>query len=126
MFQCLRRKFCKINFDGLNDKVVKDCQKILWMGMSLALAPASKFAEGIEVIQKEAEKLKRKVPGILIFADYVKTEWSKKADIVSNFGLLVRTNNLAETFHRHVKEKLGGLHPNVWNFFGKENIALSS
>lgn len=119
LFQCLRRKFDKINFDETSEDDLKASKQILWMCMSLALAPASKFTLGIKIILKEAEKLKRAVPGIMTFVNYVRDQWTSEAEIVSNFPLLVRTNNLAETFHRHVKEKLGGLHPNVWHFFGK-------
>lgn len=83
--------------------------------MSLALAPSSYFAEGVKYIMKEAKKIPE-CPNIVEFVAYVENEWTPKAKLVSTFGLMVRTNNLTETFHRHIKEKLGGLHPSIWDF----------
>lgn len=85
------------------------------MSMALALAPSSKFSQGVTIIMNEAKQIKN-CPNIIKFVKYLKKVWTPKAKIVSTFGLMVRTNNLTESFHRHIKEKLGGVHPSIWDF----------
>lgn len=84
--------------------------------MALPLAPADMFEQGLQIIQEEADMISAEYPAILQFTIYLRRTWLPLKEKVSNFGTSIRTNNLVESFHFVIFRKLGGIHPNIWNF----------
>ena len=88
--------------------------------MSLALAPADRYEDGLELMQLEAEKVVAELlPLVQKFLAYLQKTWAPIADKVSVYGCRVRTTNLVESFHSTLLKKFGGAHPNLWIFLGK-------
>ncbi|RVE51165.1 hypothetical protein evm_004130 [Chilo suppressalis] len=52
------------------------------------------------------------------FIDYLKNQWLRIAGIVSLWGSPTQTNNICESFHRWLTQRLGS-HPNFYVFIGK-------
>ncbi|XP_043268314.1 uncharacterized protein [Venturia canescens] len=50
------------------------------------------------------------------FITYLKGFWLRNADTVSMFGSSIRTNNIAESCHRHILRRLGDIHPSISMF----------
>lgn len=86
--------------------------------MSLPLAPADCFQEGLALLANAADRIAADHPAVLHFMRYLRTQWGPLAEVVSVHGCPAHTNNLVESFHNEARRKLGGLHPNVWRFIG--------
>jgi len=84
--------------------------------MALPLAPATMFEQGLQIIQEEADMISVEYPAVLQFTVYLRRIWLPLKDKVSVFGTSIRTNNFVESFHFVIFRKLGGIHPNIWNF----------
>lgn len=84
--------------------------------MALPLAPADMFEQGLQIIQEEADIISAEYPSVLQFTVYLRRTWLPLKDKVSVFGTSIRTNNFVESFHFAIFRKLGGIHPNIWNF----------
>lgn len=87
------------------------------MTMALPLLPSDMFKEALTIIQAEADLLSCEYPDILQFTSYLRLTWSNIASKISTYDCLVRTNNMAESFHIAV-EKLGTRNINIWTFLG--------
>lgn len=102
--------------------------------MALALLPGHEvgLAFGVLVMNTSPEhsRIFRE------FFDYYDTQWLRKVTprIFSVYGLIRRTNNSVESYHRVLVEKMAP-HPNIWDFtsmytlhwageIGKQNILL--
>lgn len=112
--QALRAKWRDI---GLH----KAPHKILQLLMALPLAPAHCFEAGLKIIKKIASEFQKQYPQLKDFFVYFNRQWLSKKYEVCVFACPSRTNNLVEAFHSQLAKKLGGIHPNVWTFFGKLN-----
>lgn len=84
--------------------------------MTLPLAPADMFEQALQIIQDEADTISIEYPAVLQFTVYLRRTWLPIKEKVSVFGTSIRTNNLVEGFHSTIIRKLGGIHPNIWNF----------
>lgn len=91
-------------------------RKVLGLTMALPLAPATVFEQGLQIIQEEADMISAEYPAVLQFTVYLRRTWLPLKDKVSVFGTSIRTNNFVESFHFVIYRKLGGIHPNIWNF----------
>lgn len=93
--------------------------------MALPLAPADFFEDGLNIIARLADEIGESHPQILEFMRYLRKQWSPLASVLSVHGCPSRTNNLVESFHQTAKKKLGGVHPNIWNFLGMQSNYFS-
>ncbi|XP_071577753.1 uncharacterized protein [Temnothorax nylanderi] len=91
-------------------------RKILGLTMALPLAPVNMFDQGLQIIQEEADMISAEYPAVLQFTVYLRRTWLPLKDKISTFGTSIQTNNLVESFHYVISRKLGGIHPNIWNF----------
>lgn len=89
------------------------------MAMTLALAPPHMFAEGLNIIQTIADGKSEDYPNILVFMKYMRSTWLPLSEKVSVYGCAIRTNNLVESFHNRLSQKIQTIHPNLWIFLGK-------
>jgi len=90
------------------------------MAMTLALAPSEMFSEGLNLMQIIADKESDNYPNILIFMKYMRSTWLPISKKISVYGCPVRTNNLVESFHNIISQKMISqtVHPNLWIFLG--------
>lgn len=91
-------------------------RKVLGLTMALPSAPVDMFEQGLQIIQEEADTASTQYPNMLQFTSYLRRTWLPLKEKVSVFGTSIRTNNLVESFHFSIFRKLGGIHPNIWNF----------
>lgn len=92
---------------------------VLNLACCLALAPADRFFEALNIIKAEAKEYEfiyRK--RINSFVKYLKTYWGNLRKIMCVGHLPHRTNNLCESLNSRLKTKLGGSHPSIWKFVG--------
>ena len=92
---------------------------VLTMTMSLPLAPADRFHDGLVIIGDLADSIAEAYPAVLSFIAYVRRTWVSRAPLVSVYTSPLRTNNFVEAFHGIAWKKLGGTHPNIWVFLCK-------
>ena len=90
----------------------------LWMAMSIPLAPVIRFAESLEIVEAVTDRIRERYPSVDRFINYMRRQWLPLADIVTVGAAALRTNNICETFHRHIVARLGGSHPNIWRLVG--------
>lgn len=88
------------------------------MAMSLALAPAEMFLEGLNLMQVIAHEVSDNYPNILLFMEYMRKTWLPISKKISVYGCSIRTNNLVESFHNILSQKRKMPHPNLWVFLG--------
>lgn len=89
------------------------------MAMSMALAPSDLFHESLNIIQTIADSISTIHPNILLFMSYMRSTWLPIASKVSVYNCRIRTNNITESFHHIITQKIGTVNPNLWIFFGK-------
>lgn len=85
----------------------------------MALAPSSLFLDSLNLMQNVADRVSATYPNVLFMA-YLRNTWLPIASKVSVHNCPVRTNNLVESFHHIVNQKIGTVHPNLWVFLGKK------
>lgn len=88
------------------------------MAISMALAPSSLFLDSLNLMQNVADRVSATYPNVLLFMAYLRNTWLPIASKVSVHNCPVRTNNLVESFHHIVNQKVGTVHPNLWVFLG--------
>lgn len=98
--------------------LLQTSRKILSMAMTLALAPPEMFSEGLNIMQTIADKESDNYPNILLFMKYMRSTWLPISQKISVYGCPVRTNNLVESFHNIVSQRMQTVHPNLWIFLG--------
>lgn len=94
--------------DGTPDTVLR-------MAWALALLSANDFLRGAEEIARFMleDPTRPYLQRALEFTNYLINSWAPIAGIVSVHGCANRTNNYAESLR-----KLGGAHPNIFDFLG--------
>ena len=90
--------------------------EILYRAWALPLVPAMRFAEGVAVLSAIADRFGEEFPRLLQFVRYLRTQWVPLAEIVSINDSPIRTNNIAEAYHRRLVSKLKGPHPQLFVF----------
>jgi len=88
------------------------------MAMTLALAPSEMFSEGLNLMQIIADKESDNYPNVLLFMKYMRSTWLPLSNKISVYGCSIRTNNLVESFHNTLSQKMQTVHPNLWIFLG--------
>ncbi|GAB1869163.1 hypothetical protein CAJAP_10242 [Camponotus japonicus] len=91
---------------------------VLFMTMTLPLAPPEYFVEGYKIIEEQADSM-REYPDIHLFLAYLRRNWLSAASKVSVYKCPARTNNIVESFHNMATKKFGTKHPNLWIFLEK-------
>lgn len=99
-------------------RINRDVSHILKLAWALALLPAERFREGLEVIRQQATRIRNEPEQLVVFLNYLERYWLPLAPIVSVRSTAVRTNNIAESFHRQLSQRLGGSRPNLFVFLG--------
>jgi len=97
-------------------KLQKTSCKILSMAMTLALAPSEMFSDGLTFIQTIADKESDHNPNVLLFMKYMRSTWLPISNKICVYGCSIRTNNLVESFHNTMSQKMQTVHPNLWIF----------
>ncbi|XP_066592929.1 uncharacterized protein [Prorops nasuta] len=110
--QALLRKWVSLGLKNL-------AQDILLMATNLALAPASCFTDGIIIIEKEIMEVYGGNLMFLLFLKYLKTTWLPISTMVSVYNHSHRTNNIAESFHNIIAQKIGKGNKSIWTFLDK-------
>ncbi|XP_029678513.1 uncharacterized protein LOC115244734 [Formica exsecta] len=95
--------------------------KIVSMAMTLALAPPEMFSEGLTLMQIIADEESDNYPNMLLFMKYMRSTWLPISNKISVYGCPIRTNNLVESFHNIMTQKMQTVHPNLWIFL--DNIS---
>lgn len=93
------------------------------MTMALPLLPSNLFQEALNIIQNEADQLSNEYPDILQFMSYLRLNWLPAASKISTYRCPVRTNNIVESFHNTMTQKLG-TRSNIWMFLGNAYIVF--
>lgn len=88
LIQALLRRWRKLRLCTL-----KATEDVLWLCMNLALAPSTKFQEGLLLIQKIHENQITQFPKITTFLEYVRKQWLTKASLLCELENQSRTNN---------------------------------
>jgi len=88
------------------------------MAMTLALAPSEMFSDGLTFIQTIADKESNHNPNVLLFMKYMRSTWLPISNKICVHGCSIRTNNLVESFHNTMSQKIQTVHPNLWIFLG--------
>ncbi|XP_071643034.1 uncharacterized protein [Temnothorax longispinosus] len=91
---------------------------VLFMTMTLPLAPPEYFVEGYKIIEEQADSM-REYPDIHLFLAYLRRNWVPAAPKISVYKCPARTNNIVESFHNIATKKFGTKHPNLWIFLKK-------
>ncbi|XP_051168362.1 uncharacterized protein LOC127286102 [Leptopilina boulardi] len=92
---------------------------ILNYACCLALAPAERYYDGLEIIKNKIYEYNRVYhPKLKKFIKYLKQYWGRRKAILCVGHLPHRTNNLCESQNSRLQSKLGGSHPQIWNFTG--------
>lgn len=99
-------------------KLQKAPHKVISMAMSLALVPPGMFLEGLNLMQVIADEASDEYPNILLYMKYMRSTWLPIAEKLSVYGCTIRTNNLVESFHNIISQKMQTIHPNLWVFLG--------
>ncbi|XP_043467577.1 uncharacterized protein LOC122504814 [Leptopilina heterotoma] len=99
---------------------------VLWMVMNLALAPDTRFSEGLELIEKVCKDDIQNFKDIKTFLDYVKNQWIPLASVLCVCDCSQRTNNAVESFHKNAFDELGGNHPHMYAFLTKMAAYIAS
>ena len=75
----------------------------------LALLPTNKFQDGFLYIKTEVNKNFRNCRKWKKFMKYFKRQWVQKVtpEVFSVFGVVDRTNNFLESYHRTLNKRLG-------------------
>lgn len=89
------------------------------MAMSMALAPSNLFDDSLNIMQTLADRMSTTYPNVLLFMTYMRSTWLPLASKVSVHNCRVRTNNVVESFHHVITQKIGTVNPNLWIFLGK-------
>ncbi|XP_011313452.1 uncharacterized protein [Fopius arisanus] len=89
-------------------------QIILFFAWQLALAPSTRYEEGLRIIAKRIALHEDEFPKLHLFHNYLLTQWLPKACLLSVFEEDDRTNNPAEACNRHLTKELGGCKPPLW------------
>ena len=96
--------------------------EVLWMGMSLPLAPASKFIQGLYVVQSEADKVAHQFPAhsvIHSFVAYLRSTWAPLAKEISHHDGIWKIDNRVENVHNLMESSFGGKHQDYWAWLRK-------
>ncbi|XP_011172197.3 uncharacterized protein LOC105204709 [Solenopsis invicta] len=101
--------------------LLKAPRKIVSMAMTLALAPSEMFAEGLNIMQTIADEESDNYPNMLVFMKYMRNTWLPISKKTSVYGCPIRTNNIVESFHNIMAQKMQTVHPNLWIFL--DNIS---
>lgn len=91
---------------------------LLSMTTSLPLVPEDKFEEAIRILENFDNNSSDNAK-VSEFLCYIRRTWLPLAPKVSVYKCRLRTNNIVESFNRVANCKLGGDHPNIWNFLSK-------
>lgn len=112
-FKALYRRWKALGLDGTPDIVLR-------MASALALLPANDFLRGAEEIARFVleDPTRPHLQQTIEFTNYIINSWAPIAAVVSVNGCPTRTNNYAEAFYRHALRRLGGAHPNIFEFLG--------
>ncbi|XP_039304237.1 uncharacterized protein LOC113005934 [Solenopsis invicta] len=97
---------------------------VLFMTMTLPLAPPEYFSEAYKIIEKQADTMEE-YPDIYLFLAYLRRNWLQAASKVSVYKCPMRTNNIVESFHNVAAKKFGSKHPNLWLFLEKLSDILT-
>lgn len=102
--------------DATNGDV--EATKLLRKILSLPLLPPPRMEEGYGILQNEARAYGDTFTLLLA---YVLNTWIRTVtpEVFSVFGLIRRTNNNVEAFHKRLQHAMGVEHPNIWHFTGK-------
>ncbi|XP_039305176.1 uncharacterized protein LOC120357766 [Solenopsis invicta] len=98
--------------------LLKAPRKIVSMAMTLALAPSEMFAEGLNIMQTIADEESDNYPNMLVFMKYMRNTWLPISKKTSVYGCPIRTNNIVESFHNIMAQKMQTVHPNLWILLG--------
>lgn len=104
---------------------IKIPDNVLSMYLSIPLLPPECFEEAARYLDEEVKEVKKIDNNIQKFHDYFKDTWMKHPEHVSVFNLSTRSTGGPESFYRHIKNKLGGIHPIVWKLIGKHYSKIS-
>ncbi|XP_020298210.1 uncharacterized protein LOC109862555 isoform X2 [Pseudomyrmex gracilis] len=97
---------------------------VLFMTMTLPLAPPKSFSEAYKIIEKQADTMEE-YPDIYLFLAYLRRNWLQAASKVSVYKCPMRTNNIVESFHNIAAKKFGSKHSNLWLFLEKLSDILT-
>lgn len=89
---------------------------ILETALALPLLPHNLMDNGINVLTGMIDRFND--DRLLRFMRYLRRTWLPLAEIISVFGLAVRTNNLCELFHKNMLKRFN-VHPQFFYFIGK-------
>ena len=94
----------------------EEAKAALELALVLPFLPAAKMEEGFLYLMNRM--LLAYLPNVQKMHRYFHRMWLPLAENVSVFGQEVRTNNIAENFHRHLNAKIGSRKP-LWIMSGK-------
>ncbi|XP_057340064.1 uncharacterized protein LOC130677345 [Microplitis mediator] len=129
-FPCAKIHGCFFHFA---QAVIKRWQKlkikvpdsVLSMYLSVPLLPPECFKEAARCLEEEIHKVAAIDDNILRFNKYFIDVWLKHPEHVSVFNVSTKSTGGPESFHRHNKTKLGGVHPIVWKLIdGIEKVVI--
>ncbi|XP_011876392.1 PREDICTED: uncharacterized protein LOC105566750, partial [Vollenhovia emeryi] len=96
--------------------LLKAPHKIVSMAMTLALAPPEMFSEGLNLMQIIADEEYDNYPNAMLLMKYMRSTWLPISKKISVHGCPVRTNNLVQSFHNIMSQKMQTAYPNLWIF----------
>lgn len=83
----------------------------------LSVIPPARWGEALDLIQADLDTIANQFVGALHFGRYLRTQWLPLAHVVSA-GTCARANSICEAWNRWALKCLGGIHPQIYDFFG--------
>ncbi|KAG8148326.1 uncharacterized LOC118071461 [Chelonus insularis] len=105
-----------LGLKNVSSPLVQDILSLAWV---LPLLPKEGFPEAIEFYRKKANQVDPEYQdNVNKFINYLENQWLRIAEVVSVWRSPKRTNNICESFHRWLPQRLG-VHPNLYAFIEK-------
>lgn len=92
---------------------------ILRMAWSIVLLPVEKFDDAINAIEIEARRIVGMPENMILFIEFLRRQWLPIAAKISVHDDVGRMNMLTELMNGQLLRRLGGTHPPLMVFIGK-------
>lgn len=99
-------------------------KEILHLARNIPLLPRDDIRAGLVYVGSVIQEHVQNWPGLQIFYDYLVKQWLNKAELLSSFLCLNRTNNKSEGFDRPLVKRMEGPKPQLGTFLCKLQILL--